>query len=65
MNKTFAVEFRYGTVDGRHVKTITKHAVASAPVKAIREARKLVHPLLIHGRDTLTITSAFVTPVKS
>ena len=61
--KTFRVEFHYGTVSGKSGPTITKHAIASNPVAAIREAGKLVHSALISGRDTLTITSAFVARV--
>ena len=63
MNKTFRIDFSYGTVNGKPGPTITKHAVASNPVAAIRKARKLVHPVLLSGRDTLTIVSAFVTRI--
>ena len=63
MNKTYSVEFSYGTVDGKQGPCITKHAVANNPVAAIREARKLVHPCLGMGRDTLTIVSTMVTRI--
>ena len=63
MMKTFRIEFRYGTVNGKPGPTITKHAVAANALAAIREARKLVKPCLISGRNTLTITSTFVTAI--
>ena len=63
MTKTFRVDFHYGTVNGKPGPTITNHAVAANAIDAIREARKLVRPCLISGRDTLTITSTFVTKV--
>ena len=61
--KTFRVEFHYGTVDGASGPTIIKHATAANPVAAIRTARKLVHPILLSGRDTVTIVSASVSRI--
>jgi hypothetical protein len=63
MTKTFRVDFHYGTVNGKPGPTITKRAIAADALAAIRNARKLVRPCLISGRDTLTITSTFVTRV--
>mgnify|MGYP001550785322 CR=1 FL=1 len=63
MTNTYRVDFHYGTVNGKPGPTITKRAVAANALVAIRKARKLVHPCLISGRDTLTITSTFVTKV--
>ena len=63
MNKTFRVEFHYGTVAGKPGPTITKHATAANPIAAIRAAHKLVHPALISGRDTLTIVSTSVARI--
>jgi hypothetical protein len=63
MTKTFRVDFHYGTVNGKPGPTITKRAIAADAIDAIREARKLVRPGLISGRNTLTITSTFVTRV--